>query len=180
MLSLAAAALYCLVVLSCLGAGYFARLHRQQGWHARSWSIIAVLFAVLVILRLFNIEEGLRADLRGWLRSADMIDNRRIVQGWIIAACIAAFAGLGLLATYWINRRISGRRNIAVAIAAGASGIMIVTIALRSISLHAMDRLLYGPLKLNWVGDIGSSAAILCAAAYYIWLIRQMATARRR
>lgn len=142
--------------------------------------MIAALFSILVASRLFNIEETLRADLRSWLRSADMIDNRRVVQGWIIAACIAGFAGLGLLATYWTKRQISGRRNIAVAIAAGGSGIMVVTIALRTISLHAMDRLLYGPLKLNWVGDIGASVAVLCAAAYYIWLIRQMATARRR
>jgi hypothetical protein len=38
---------------------------------------------------------------------------------------------------------------------------------LRVISLHAIDALLYGPIKLNWVIDLGTSLIVLSAAAYY-------------
>ena len=65
-----------------------------------------------------------------------------------------------------------GRRNIAVAIGIASCGVMLAIIALRMISLHAMDRLLYGPLKLNWVGDLGASALVLGAAIYYVLLLK--------
>jgi hypothetical protein len=173
MLSFAAAGFYALVVLSCFGAAYVSRAGRQQSWHFKIWVAVAVLFVALIVSRVFNLEEILRADLREWLQSEDMVDDRRSVQGVIIAGAIAAFAAAGLYAVYWVSRRIEGRRNIAVAIAGGGGIVMLILIALRTISLHAMDQLLYGPLKLNWVGDIGASAAVIAAAVYYTWLIRQ-------
>jgi hypothetical protein len=43
--------------------------------------------------------------------------------------------------------------------------------ALRIASLHMIDALLYGPLKLNWVIDIGGSLVVLVAAIYYVQLV---------
>ncbi len=179
-LSLMAAGFYALVVMSCLGAANVARTYRQQHWHFKVWIAAAVLFAVFIFSRIFGFEEVLRADLRGWLRSEDMVEDRRVVQGAFIASALGVFALAGLYGVYWVSRRIHGRRNIAVAIAGGSCVVMLGLIALRTISLHAMDRLLYGPLKLNWVGDLGASAAIIAAAAYYIWLIRQPKPTKRR
>ncbi len=48
---------------------------------------------------------------------------------------------------------------------------MIGLMMLRIISLHMIDRLLFGPLKLNWVFDIGSTLAVLAAALYYIAIV---------
>jgi len=180
MLSVAAAALYGLVVAACLLATAQSRALQQQPWHGKIWAAIAILFVALIASRLLNVEEIVRADLRSWLRSEDMLDGRRIWQRWLIAGSILVVASTGLFGAYKIIGRVTGRRNIAVAIAAGCSGIMVCIIALRLISLHAMDRLLYGPLKLNWVGDIGASAAIIALAAYYVWVIRQPARTRRR
>ena len=61
---------------------------------------------------------------------------------------------------------------IAVAAAAAGCGIMLAVIAMRVISLHAMDFLLYGPPKLNWIGDLGASCMVMAAAVYYILLLR--------
>ena len=173
MLSIVAAVLYGFVVAACLAAAAQSHAHHQQPWHAKTWGVIALLFAALIVSRLLNIEEIVRADLRDWLRTEDMLDGRRVWQRWLIAGAIFIVASAGLFAAYRIIGRVTGRRNISVAIAAGCSGIMLCVIALRLISLHAMDRLLYGPLKLNWVGDIGTSAAIIVVAAYYVWVIRQ-------
>ena len=88
-----------------------------------------------------------------------------------MAGALAASFLIGLYAAYTVAQRIHGRRNIAVGVAATASGVMMVTIAMRIISLHAMDRLLYGPLKLNWIGDVGSSFFVIAAAIYYVMLV---------
>jgi hypothetical protein len=45
---------------------------------------------------------------------------------------------------------------------------MVLVMGLRVISYSPLDRLLYGPLKLNWVGDIGAAAVVLGAAGYYL------------
>jgi hypothetical protein len=51
---------------------------------------------------------------------------------------------------------------------------MIGLIILRLISLHALDQLLFGSLKLNWVGDLGAAAAVFGSALYYILLLRNL------
>ncbi len=180
MLSFAAAGFYALVAVACGVAASRSRAHNQQVWHGRAWIAIALLFLVLILSRLLNAEEIIRDDLRDWLQSEDMLDGRRVWQRWLIAGAIFVGGAVGLFAGYRVVGRVTGRRNVAVAIAAGSSGLMLCLIVLRLISLHAMDRLLYGPLKLNWVGDIGASAAIMAAAAYYIWVIRQPIRQRRR
>jgi hypothetical protein len=50
---------------------------------------------------------------------------------------------------------------------------MLFLVILRVISLHMIDRLLFGPLKLNWIGDIGASLVVLGAAIYYMKLVRE-------
>ena len=49
---------------------------------------------------------------------------------------------------------------------------MIGVMVLRTISFSALDKLLYGPFKLNWVGDIGAALLVLGAAVFYLRLAR--------
>lgn len=165
--SLAAAAFYSLTVFACLFAGRVASAHRQQSWHLRCWLAAATLFALLVVLRAFNLEEALRDGLRSWLTSEGLSQGRRAYQGFFIAVLMSLFAAIGLYAVYWISQRISGRRNIAVALAGAGCVAMLVLIMFRLISLHALDALLFGPLKLNWFGDLGITAVILSSAVFY-------------
>ena len=171
-LSLVAASLYGVVILCCGMAFWEARNAKQIKLHRKVWVAIAILFGLLIVSRLFLIEDILRADLREFLRSEGMFAGRRAMQGPVIAVAIALGTAIALIGTYFAMRRVSGRRNIAVAVAAAGSGIMLAIIAMRIISLHAMDFLLYGPPKLNWVGDLGASCMVMAAATYYILLLR--------
>lgn len=171
-LSLVACALYGLVAGASFRAGREARSKRQQPWHFKAWGLIALYFLLLIVLRLFNVEEGLREGMREMLEAQNLLADRRSFQGPIIAITIILFASCAMLAVYWTSQRVSGRRNIAVAAAIGACGVMLATMMMRIVSLHALDRLLNGPLKLNWVGDIGSSLVVLGAALFYVSVVR--------
>ena len=171
-LSLAAAALYALVALAAMVACGTAAKNGQPGWNRNVWFALAMMFVALVVWRGLGIEDALREWMRGQLRAEGSYSGRYLVQG-IIVSIVAAMALFGGL---WAARRsaglLRGRRNIATVAALAAGAAMAVLIALRLISLHLIDGALYGPLKLNWFGDIGSSLAVLIAAIYYVRLVR--------
>lgn len=177
--SLAAAAFYGLVVVAALFAGRIAHAHRQQAWHVRCWLSVAALFVLLIILRVFDLEEIMRTDLRVLLAAEGLSQGRRAYQGIIIATLIALFAAAGLSLAYWVSQRISGRRNIAVALAGAGCVAMLTLILFRVISLHALDSLLFGPLKLNWFGDLGITFATLGSALFYAHHVRRIPEPRK-
>jgi hypothetical protein len=179
MLSVVACGVYVIVAACAWQAGRVAKAKRQQPWHRNAWTLIVVFFFFLIASRMFGLEELLRAELRDVLKAQDFNEDRRTLQGPVIAVLIMAVAALGMLASYWISQRLSGRRNIAVAVAIGACGVMGATIAMRTVSLHALDRLLNGPLKLNWVGDIGASLAVIVAAVMYARIVSGRMNRRR-
>lgn len=172
LLSIAACLLYAIVSSVAFWAGLEARAKRQQPWHFKTWGLIGLLFVLLIVSRIFSLEDLLRAELRDTLQAQGLLSTRRSIQGPIVAFAIIVFASSAMLAAYWVSQRLSGRRNIALAAAIAACGVMLATIAMRTISLHALDRLLDGRLKLNWAGDIGASLAVLCAAAIYVKIVR--------
>jgi hypothetical protein len=69
---------------------------------------------------------------------------------------------VGLLALgMWVQWRAAhGRRNMALFVAFAALATMVMLLGLRTVSLHQIDVLLYGPTKLNWVIDIGASLTV--------------------
>lgn len=165
--SLIAACLYGLVVASCLLALGTAAKRRQARWHVLGWFAIAVLFVALGVMRLFAFEDLLREGLRSVIRDEGAYDSRREVQGPVFAALFitaAFFAGFWF---YRTSRAISGRRNVATMIAIGCAFALTFLASLRIVSLHSVDELLYGPLKLNWIIDIGSSVVVLACGVYY-------------
>lgn len=171
-LSMLAACLYAVVISACVLAYIEARKARQNPLHGRIWIAIAVIFALLIVSRLLLIEDAIRADLRESLKASQIFAARREMQGPFIAAALLICLVVAFGGAYLTMRKIVGRRDRAVAIAATSCAVMLVIVAMRIISLHAMDALLYGPLKLNWVGDLGASAAIIAAATFYVLLLR--------
>jgi hypothetical protein len=171
MLSLVAAAFYCAVVASCVLALTAAHDHRQIRWHIVGWSALALLFIILAAMRIFAIEDILREGLRQLLWAEGAYDSRRSLQGPIFATLIVVAAAIGGFWFFRVTRTIRGRRNIAAMLAIASGCILVFLLALRIVSLHAMDELLYGPLKLNWVIDLGSSAIVLAAGIYYWRLV---------
>lgn len=173
MLSLAASALYVLVIAANLLAASTARGRGQRAWHLAAWLGLAAFFAGLVVMRLFALEELARGELRALLAAREMLEERRSIQGVLVAAVLLGVAGASFFAMMRAARVVRGRRNWAVIAGLAAGGFLAVLACLRTISLHALDKLLFGPLKLNWVGDVGASLVALAAALFYTALIRK-------
>lgn len=170
MLSLIAAAFYGLVVFACLLAFAAAYARRQVRWHLLGWTALAMLFSVLAAIRVFAIEDLLREELRLLLRAEGTYEDRRALQGLVFAALFIAAATIGGFWTFRIARNIRGRRNIAAMIAVASGATLVFLLMLRIVSLHSVDQLLYGPLKLNWIIDLGASTIVLASGVLY-WRI---------
>ena len=172
-LSLTAAAIYVVVTIACLIAAGVAKNRRQPLRHGRIWVAIAVAFVALAAVRVTGLEDLLRESLREALRADAAYADRRAVQRPLAAIALAGVS-LGAMILLWRqSRSVRGRRNVALLVATGATMVMGLLIALRIISLHQVDSLLYGPLKLNWAIDLGASALVLGSAALYVRLVRQ-------
>lgn len=179
-LSLAAACLYALAALACLIAYARSIKRKLPLWHARSWLSLAILFALLIVLRVAMIEDYLRLGARALLREQGVYGLRREWQTLVVITFLLTAATIAV----WLARRAlngSNRRpDIAVKLANAAGLGMVGLLALRLISLHMIDKVLNGPLKLNWIGDVGMSFAVLAAAAYYAWQVTSRRRAPRR
>lgn len=173
MLSLSASGLYGVVVLACIAAAVTAARHRQLPRHWQTWLIVALLFAVFAILRLVAAEELARDAARKFMRASDSYSERRSLQAPMVSTVIVLAGAAALLALYRWNAALRGRRNQARMASLVAVVAMLFLIALRLASLHAVDSLLYGPLKLNWVIDLGASLTVLVAAVCYILLVQK-------
>lgn len=176
MLSLIAAAFYGAVVFACLLALAAAMARQQIRWHVLGWSALALLFVVLAAMRVFAIEELLREELRQLLRAEGTYDNRRAIQGPVFAALFITAAAIGGYWTFHTARTIRGRRNVAAMLGIASGSTLVFLLLLRIVSLHSVDQLIYGPLKLNWIIDLGASTIVLTAGLYY-W---QVVTGRLR
>jgi hypothetical protein len=171
--NLAAVGLY-LLVSFVAGAGLFGALRfRQAVWHARAWLLIMVLFAALAALRGLGLEDFWQDALRNMMRADGAYQDRRAFQRPLAAGVIAVAGLIAFLWAYRGFRSVRGRRNVAVMVGAASAFAMIALVALRLISLHPVDALLYGPFKLNWIVDIGSSLTVLGAALTYLRVVIQ-------
>lgn len=171
-LSLAAAGIYLIVALAGVLACSRAIRQRQTVWHAWAWIIVAVLFVVLALIRCFAIEEWVRTDLRDILFERAVYDQRQDIQKPLVAVFFVAAASLAAGSVYGVAKWVTGRRNIVSIAALACTGGMIFLLALRLISLHSVDALLYGRLKLNWIIDLGLSGAVIVFALWYRALVQ--------
>lgn len=171
-LGLAAIVLYGAVALACMAAGGTAAKLGQTSWNRNVWLALAGLFLVLIMLRGFGIEEAVRGALRSELRSDGGYEERRQMQGLIVAAVLVLAASAGGWWFYRATRKLRGRRNVATMAALLAGAAMVFLVGLRMVSLHMIDKALFGAFKLNWIIDIGASLIVLAAAIYFVRLVR--------
>jgi len=180
LLSLTAAGLYAFVAAGCILAATYSQRSQQARWHSSAWIALTLLFVLLLAMRVTGIEETIRDSARAVLRAEGAYQGRRDVQS-IIAAIVALVGGCSAVwLAYRVSRGSQRRLDLVVKWAIGAGMAMVALLVARFISLHAIDRLLYGPLKLNWFADIGASLAVLGLAGYSVWLIRSAPKTRRR
>ncbi|MEE4154638.1 MAG: hypothetical protein V2I27_10810 [Erythrobacter sp.] len=172
LLSLFAAALYGLVVLVCLLAMTSSISGGQRRWHSLGWLMLGILFLGCAAARMLGLEEFLRDSLRDVLRTDGAYGSRRDLQSMLIAALLVLGATISCWLGYRSLRAARCRRDLIVMVALAAGGAMIALLMLRLISLHWIDVVLFGPLKINWFADLGLSCTVLAAAAYYIRRVR--------
>lgn len=92
---------------------------------------------------------------------------------FVAGAALAAWLGFRTV------RQAGGRLDLFAGLASLCGLGMITLVGLRLVSLSPVDKLLYGPLKLNWFADIGGSLAVLGLAAAYVHRARRrFSTAR--
>ena len=161
-----------LVALASMAACGTATTSGQPRWNRRVWLALAILFLLLIILRGFGIEEWLRDAMRDALRSGGNYAERRSTQSVIASIVLLLVGAAGFWWLYRTTQRLRGRRNLATVIALASGLAMTFLVLLRLISLHMIDRLLYGSIKLNWIMDFGTTMAVLAAAIYYVRLVR--------
>lgn len=165
--SLAAAGFYLVVIVSAILASLASSRRREPSWHLFVWLAVAAVFLGLAIVRVFAFEEIARSFLRGLLQAEGAYEKRRAVQEPIFAVVFAIASALLAGFVYFVANRVRGAGNVLTTIAGGCAGGMVFLLMLRILSLHAVEELLYGPLKLNWVSDIGMSlVAMGCAVRY--------------
>lgn len=124
-----------------------------SGWdrprkHCFSWAIISAIHSLLAIEVLALARHRIDRMLGEWLRAANVYPERRPAQAVIIFITIA----LSVLAIIHFVRRAETRT---LAIAHGATVILVALFALESISLHQVDSVLYRPaglvLAIGWL-----------------------------
>lgn len=164
-LSLAAAAIYIGVSVLCMLAGTIsldgaARTSRlQPGWFS-----IAGLFVILALNRILVIEDRFDEYLRDVARESGAYEGRTAWQGPLsVIAILLVLLVVTILARNWARSRGDKRRQ-ALGVAQLAAFAMLGLIALRLISFHPIDSLLYGGLRLNWWFDVGLSLLVGFAA----------------
>lgn len=166
-LSLIGALIYAFVILATARAARRALHVNGERWHAVAWIALAALFSALLVARLLNAEELIRAFLREALEVSGSYEARRDIQRPVAAIALSVFGVIGFGAVYLIADSFGRRRDLMAGIAVAAGAALACLFALRIVSLHFIDGFLYGPLKLNWIGDLGASLTVCAAAVAY-------------
>lgn len=177
-LGLSASALYVVIGSTCGHAAITAHNARRPKPEVVWWTLFAIWFFALVALRLSGLEDDFREGTRSMLRKDGVYEMRREVQAPLSVIAILCTAGLVALTARWHIRTRPGSPSRLIAYARLAVAGLCGLIILRVISFHAVDVLLYGPAKLNWVIDIGASL-FSGWCAYRFGQIAHMPRARR-
>ncbi|TNE33766.1 MAG: hypothetical protein EP350_03385 [Alphaproteobacteria bacterium] len=168
-LSFAACVVYCAVALLCWRALGAARHAGRRNGQAPLWSFLVVLFVLLAVSRLLMLEDYAREVLRGMLEARGAYAGRREWQAMLSAIAIIVLAA----AAAWIwrgSRHLNGAPEAVYLFLGKIAALAILgLVALRLISFHAIDGLLYAGPHLNWVIDIGASLV----AGYAAWRYRK-------
>lgn len=142
----------------------FARPQRET----HLWLAIAAVLLALAVFRLGNGEDLLRQDVRAWAAASNLYADRRMWQAPFAAAVFlgAALAGFLMMRRWQKSRVDKGQWALRIALLAVAAFLPLY--AIRLISLHITDVLLYsGPVRLNWILELGICGAVLVCAIFY-------------
>lgn len=129
-------------------AAAFGTASRSQRGGRGTWAAIAVLHTLLAVEIFAEMRHRLHRAIDDWLIAASVYSERRPAQ----VALLLVVVVLAALATRRIARLESTRR---LAIARGATAALVTLFIVETISLHAVDAVLYRPagpvLLIAWL-----------------------------
>ncbi len=162
-LIIVAGLLYVTVAVAAVLAARDATLRENRIF----WLSCAAFFMILAIARTSGFEAFVTSSLRGWLYAEGAYQDRREIQRPLAAAAVIVVGAA--LFWFWLKRPPARATSRAWARFGGMVGTaaMCGVIAMRLISFHELDRLLYGPIRLNWILDLGSSGLVAVSAWRY-------------
>jgi len=180
MFNLLGAGVYFLVASTALFAASMAGSGRPGD--RIHWIGTAALFAGFCASRIFGLEAGLTDLLREGVKAGGGYSER---GQWQVPITIALLAILGALAWYFVakwRKRSPGSRAKAVFISRFAAISLLLFAAVRVASLHAIDKLIYagGPVRLNYLIDLGLTGTVLAMAVLYAYRTMQRRAGARR
>jgi len=139
----------------------------------RFWIAIGSILVLIAVYRVTGLEFWLQNQLRTLLRVDDMYADRHELQApAVVGALVASVTVLGV-----ISVRLR-RRHPAILVAAVSGLALLLSIALRAISLHAFDALLHASIagiRLGWLAEAGP---LMLLAGSAFWFRRWRATLR--
>lgn len=167
-------AAYILVALITAAAALFAKRRHAPRHHSITWLLLSVMFVLLAIARAWSFEDRARQFLRAELRSfVDYADRTAVQAPLVLIVLLGTTFAAWLAWKYWPHNHPSkSERLIRIGQYAGLG--FVPLFAMRLISLHAVDTLLYAaPFKLNWAIDGSLTLAVASAAILYVARVRQ-------
>ncbi|KLI64642.1 hypothetical protein [Aurantiacibacter marinus] len=181
LINLLACLAYGMVGVLAIGAGSAALASDRNRAHLVTWLICALVFALMIASRTLGWEEAAREALRAGLAENDFVNRRQYLQKPLVAVAIMAGAVILWVGWAYANSARSRPSDLYIRLVQLLMGLLVPLFALRIISLHAFDRLLYGgSIRLNWVLDGGITIAAGALAALYIVRQRQRINDRIR
>lgn len=166
---------YIVGICVCALAVHAATTSGRPVADARAWMVAVAVFVVLAGMRAFQLEELLRDGLRTLLHAEGEYGKRRAFQAPLAVAVLAMLLPLALLAhRLWQRTAPGAGTRLVLAAQLGMVGLALLY-AMRIISLHFIDKLLYGGgVHLNWFLEGGLTLLIGGPAALYVLRSRRM------
>ena len=158
----------CFLYLGVCAAAIAASRVSEKDRDRKHWALIAGFFVLLAVLRGSGLEVAFTSAIRHNLMQDGLYENRRELQRPLAALAVVLISAT--LAFFFVKRpKRHGRAPVSKRAWARFWALIGVTlmcgvVLMRLISFHELDRYLYGPVRMNWVLDIGSSALIAFAA----------------
>ncbi|WP_095012021.1 hypothetical protein [Tsuneonella mangrovi] len=163
MFNFVAEALYLVVATLCAWAALGSD---SRAADRLAWALFAAFFILLAVSRGFGLEHTLTDALRLNAREDGDYAVRRTVQGPLVVGTAFAFVAIcAMLAGGRARKlRLGAMRPLAVAgFGCLAMGLLMI---LRIVSWHVTDSVLYRPMHLNWLFDIGATLVVGAAAIF--------------
>lgn len=165
MLNLIAMAIYAAVSIACLIARNTAA-RRGAKAESRTFAFAGLIFVGLIVLRGVGAEDMIHETLRDSLMRAGDYAERRSFQKPAVVSGLLVLFGFAFYKGYRFMQ--APMRFSLVSIVSAACWVMIALIFVRTSSWHTTDKMLFGPLHVNWFLDLGCTLVTGLGSILYV------------